>query len=108
MNILSELTTLVQQGFYVTIVTMFLFYFIPFQAIKLNWLRELLLRVTIISVSFIIVWLTNEHSIFDWQKHMFKEALIALAFSSLFYEFAGKFIVKKWFKSYKMKNTKSE
>lgn len=105
MELLNELTALVKDGFYVTIVVMFLFYFIPFQLIKIEWLKQMLLRLTIVLVAFVIVWLMNENSIFDWTKMMVKEALIALSFSSLFYEFAGKFIVKKWFKSYKMKGT---
>ena len=103
MEILKELTTLVEQGFYVTLIIMFLFYFLPYRLIKTGWIKEALIRLTIVAVAFLIVWLTNGTPVFEWTKTMIKEALVALAFSSLFYEFAGKFVVKKWFKNYKTK-----
>jgi len=100
MEILTELGMLIQQGLYVTILVMFLFYFIPYNSIKAKWLKETLTRITIIAAAFFIVWLTNQLAIWEWTKALWKEALIALAFSSLFYEFAGKFVVRKWFSGY--------
>lgn len=105
MDILTDLLKLTQDGLYVTIVCMFLFYFIPIQKIKKEWLMEVVMRLIIILTAFGITWLSNETAMWNWVKADWKSALIALAFSSLFYEFAGKFIVRKWFDYYKEKKS---
>ncbi len=106
MEILTELLSLSQGGLYVTIICMFLFYFVPIQKIQKVWLMELVMRSIIVLVAFGITWLSNETPIWEWTKAIWKASLIALAFSSLFYEFAGKFIVRKWFDYYKEKPVK--
>ena len=103
MEILTDLIKLTQDGFYVTVICMFLFYFLPIQKIQKPWLLEVVMRLVIIITAFCVTWLSITTPMWNWVKADWKSALIALAFSSLFYEFAGKFIVKKWFDYYKEK-----
>lgn len=106
MEILNDLLKLTQDGFYVSIICMFLFYFVPIQRIQQPWLMEVVMRMMIVLTAFGVTWLSNATPMWEWMKADWKSALIALAFSSLFYEFAGKFIVRKWFDYYKEKPTK--
>ena len=100
-----ELAKFLQEGFYTTIICMFLFWWLPIDKIKTQWLLEITMRTIIVLSAFVITWLSNELGLGEWDKGMLKEGLITLAFSSLFYEFAGKFIVRKWFKNYKTQKT---
>lgn len=102
MDVLIELQSWVQEGFYTTVICMFLFWFLPIQNLKKKWQYELVMRLIIVAVSCTLVWLSSETIIFEWTKIIWKQAFTTLAFSVLFYEFAGKFIVKKWFQNYKV------
>lgn len=106
MEVLTELGLLVQEGFYTTIICMFLFWFIPIERIKTLWVYEVAMRLIVAYVAFAMVWLSTQTPIYEWDNTIIKKAFITLAFSSLFYEFAGKFIVKKWLQNYKVDKTK--
>jgi len=102
MELLTELALLVQEGFYTSIVCMFLFWLLPIQKIQKEWILEVAMRLTIVFVAGLMVWLSTGIPFYEWTRGIWKEAAIALAFSSLFYEFAGKFLVRKWFRNYKL------
>jgi hypothetical protein len=106
MEILTELVDLTKEGFYVTILCMFLFWLLPIQNITKKWILEATMRIIIVLAAFIIIWFGSLTPIWEWTKPIWKQTLIAIAFSVLFYEFAGKFVVKKWFNSYKVDKTK--
>lgn len=106
MEILTELFDLIKEGFYVSILCMFLFWLLPIQNITKKWILEVSMRVIIVVAAFIVIWFGYTTAIWEWTTLIWKEALIAIAFSVLFYEFAGKFIVKKWFNNYKVDKTK--
>jgi len=103
MELITELADLVKEGFYTSIVCMFLFWLLPIQKIKTKWLLELSMRLTVAICAFTVVWLSIGEVEID--KAIVKQALITLAFASVFYEFAGKFIVRKWFNNYKLEKT---
>lgn len=101
MELITELADLVKEGFYTSIVCMFLFWLLPFQNISPKWLLELSMRFVIALCAFVVIWLTIGDV--EINKSVIKQVLITMAFASLFYEFVGKYAVRKWFDNYKLK-----
>jgi cytochrome c oxidase assembly factor CtaG len=100
----SELVNLIRNGFIVTIVLMAVFYFIRFPETMNKNVKEILTKIILLSVSYLVVWLLNE--IEGTKKQMIAYYLLTTSFSVLFYEFAGKYIVQKWFAKYLGENIK--
>ena len=95
----DELVNLLRNGLIVTVVIMAIFRFIKLpESIKPST-KEIISKLIILATSFFIVWLLRE--IEGTRKELIAYYLFTTSFSVLFYEFAGKYLVKGWFKKYR-------
>lgn len=104
LSLSTEILNLIRNGFIVTIILMAVFYFIKFPESMNKILKEVLTKIILLAVSYLVVWLLAE--IEGTKKQMIAYYLLTTSFSVLFYEFAGKYIVQKWFTKYLGENIK--
>jgi len=100
----AELFTLIKNGFVVTLILMALFFLLRFPESWNIVVKEFLTKIIILSVALIYCWLVIESGLNN--KQVIAYYLMTVAFSILFYEFAGKYIVRRWFKRYKGEDLK--
>lgn len=106
LSLTEELTNLIRNGFIVSIILMALFYFVRFPKTMNKVVREFLIKIILLSASYLVVWLLAE--IEGSKKQIIAYYLLTTSFSVLFYEFARKYIVQRWFKKYLGENLKEE
>jgi len=101
--ILKELLPFVMNGIWVSIICTLLFLILgktPFKNLNEN-LKTILMWITIFLVAFGWSYLMVSNP--EWtQKQLILEWVKIISFSVLFYEMAGKYLVKKIFKGYKI------
>lgn len=101
---LKEMAELLRNGLIVSVIISAIFFFVKFPETMKPYFKNAITKLIILCAAAVYTWLIMNYDPAT-KKEFFASMILTVSFSVLFYEFAGKYVVQKFFSKYRGEET---